>query len=115
MKVRDSLKRGTVEMVILHMLQDGDKYGYELLQELQARSNGLFELKEGTAYPILYRLIDKGLISDEPRLVGRRRTRVYYHIEPAGLEYLHELKTEYYQLTEGIDHILNGEDSEYKD
>ncbi len=107
MKIRDSLKRGTVEMVILHLLQENDMYGYELLQELQSRSNGMFELKEGTAYPILYRLIDKGLITDEQRLVGRRRTRVYYHLEPAGKEYLESLKTEYYQLSEGIAQILN--------
>ncbi len=115
MKIRESLKRGTIEMVILHVLQDGEMYGYQLLSELHARSNGLFELKEGTAYPILYRLIDKGLITDESRLVGKRRTRVYYHIQPAGVEYLQMLKTEYYQLVEGIDHILNGEDSKYND
>ncbi|MBR4021624.1 MAG: helix-turn-helix transcriptional regulator, partial [Ruminococcus sp.] len=50
--------------------------------------------------------IDKGLITDEQVLVGRRRTRVYYHITEEGKKYLEEIKMEYQLITEGITNIL---------
>ena len=84
MGVSDSLKKGTVELLILKLLQDRDMYGYEITQELQTRSNGYFVLQEGSLYPTLYRMLERKLISDRQELVGRRRTRVYYHLEEEG-------------------------------
>ena len=107
MQVRENLKRGTVEMILLHLLKEHDMYGYELLQEMNKRSKGKFTLKDGSMYPILYRMIDKGLITDEQVLVGRRRTRVYYHLTDEGKKYLNEIKEEYFFITEGISNILN--------
>ena len=107
MQVRENLKRGTVEMILLHLLQGRDMYGYELLQEMNERSKGKFTLKDGSMYPILYRMIDKGLITDKQVLVGRRRTRVYYHLTEEGKKYLNEIKEEYFFITEGISNILN--------
>ena len=56
------LKKGVLEMLALDTVCKGSTYGYELLTGLKARSNELFALKEGTLYPILYRLEDDGLI-----------------------------------------------------
>ena len=56
------LKKGVLEMLVLDTVCKGGTYGYELLTGLKARSNDLFALKEGTLYPILYRLEDDGLI-----------------------------------------------------
>lgn len=106
MQIRENLKKGTVEMIMLHLLLERKMYGYELLQEMKIRSNEKFILKDGSMYPILYRMIDKGLITDEQVLVGRRRTRVYYHITEEGKKYLEEIKTEYQLITEGITNIL---------
>ncbi|MDE6781538.1 MAG: PadR family transcriptional regulator, partial [Ruminococcus sp.] len=78
MKICESLKRGTVEMVLLHLLSEREMYGYEILTEMKERSGGQFAIKDGSMYPTLYRMIDNGLIEDEQVLVGRRRTRVYY-------------------------------------
>lgn len=107
MQIRENLKKGTVEMVLLHLLQERDMYGYELLQEMKKRSGGKFTLKDGSMYPIMYRMIDKGLVTDEQVLVGRRRTRVYYHLTDVGKAYLEEIKAEYLFITEGITNILN--------
>lgn len=57
------LKKGVLEMLVLDTVCRGSTYGYELLTGLKAWSDGLFALKEGTLYPILYRLEDDGLIS----------------------------------------------------
>lgn len=81
-------------------------YGYQMTQELEKRSEGLFILKEGTMYPSLYRLIEKDMISDHKELIGKRRTRVYYHIEDTGREYFDKIYSEYLSITEGIQKIL---------
>jgi PadR family transcriptional regulator PadR len=106
MGIRENLKRGTVEMLILFLLSKKDMYGYELSKELSDKSGGLYEIQEGSMYPTLYRLIEKHYISDYKELIGKRRTRVYYHIEDAGLEYLKEIVSEYKSLNNGIDKIF---------
>ena len=84
-------------------------YGYQLCQELAKRSDGRYKLMESSMYPILYRMIDKGFISDRRELVGKRRTRVYYHIEPKGKEYLSVIENEYLTVVGGILQILGNE------
>ena len=56
------LKKGVLEMLVLEAVCGGPTYGYELLGRLKDRSDGLFALKEGTLYPILYRLEDDGFV-----------------------------------------------------
>lgn len=56
------LKKGVLEMLVLETICNGSTYGYALLTSLKARSNDFFALKEGTLYPILYRLEDSGMI-----------------------------------------------------
>ena len=56
------LKKGVLEMLVLNILCQKSSYGYELMSELKSQSHDLFTLKEGTLYPILYRLEDEGLI-----------------------------------------------------
>lgn len=106
--IAENLKRGTIELVLLSLLKEEDKYGYQIVHELFARSKGMYILQEGSMYPSLYRLLDKGLISDRKELVGRKRTRVYYHLEPEGEKYLEKLTNEYISVTQGIGLIVSG-------
>ena len=57
-------------------------------------------------YPILYKLQDQGYISDRQVKVGKRQTRVYYHLEPAGKEYLSQLTHDYYQMVNYPSHAV---------
>ncbi|MBQ9148738.1 MAG: helix-turn-helix transcriptional regulator [Oscillospiraceae bacterium] len=61
-RLLQQLKKGVLEMLVLEIICEKRTYGYELMAELKTRSNGLFSLKEGTLYPILYRLEDDGMI-----------------------------------------------------
>ena len=106
MGVSENLKRGVTELVLLSLLAQRDMYGYEMSQELQARSGGTFILQESSMYPTLYRLEDKGYITVTKQQVGRRRTRMYYHLEPSGRDYLQSSVTEYLSMQEGIRSIL---------
>ena len=110
MSISDNLKRGSVDLLLLTLLRDEDMYGYQITQELEKRSSGRYKLAESSMYPILYRMIDKGLISDRRELVGKRRVRVYYHIEPSGVEYLDHIREEYLSVIGGVLEVL-GEDA----
>ena len=104
----DSLRRGNnIEMLILSILSTEDCYGYQLSLLIKDYSQGKISLPEGSLYPALYKLVDNGLISDEKRQVGKRLTRVYYHMEPEGKDYLNQLIEEYNSLHSGIQSILN--------
>ncbi|MDO5400466.1 MAG: PadR family transcriptional regulator [Eubacteriales bacterium] len=61
-KFLQQLKKGVLELLVLRLICDSPSYGYELQKRLKEESGGLFQLKEGTLYPILYRLEDDGLI-----------------------------------------------------
>lgn len=105
--IQESLKRGTIELVLLSLLKHEDMYGYQIIRNLWSRSKGLYTLKEGTMYPSLYRLLDKGLISNYEKLVGKKRIRVYYHLTQAGREYLEVLMREYSTATEGVEAVID--------
>lgn len=61
-RLLQQLKKGVLEMLVLEIICQEQTYGYELMTKLKIRSGDLFTLKEGTLYPILYRLEDEGMI-----------------------------------------------------
>lgn len=103
-----SFRRGVMSLVILGLLNKEDMYGYQLVQETAKRSGGRITTQEGSLYPVLYKLVDQGLISDRRVQVGKRMTRVYYHLEPAGEKHLEELTREYENITQGVFQIIKG-------
>lgn len=105
-----TFKKGSIEMLTLLMLQEGDIYGYQLIQMLSDRSGGKLTVQEGSLYPLLYRMVDSGYISGRDVAVetrhGRKRNRVLYHLEPSGRARLKELKAEFDQVHEGIQSVF---------
>lgn len=102
-----NFKKGSVEMLLLHLLDtEGDCYGYQMTQFISEKSKGVLIIPEGSMYPTLYKLIDNNYISDYKKLVGKRMTRVYYHLEDAGRERLKELVEDYAEVTLAIQDIL---------
>lgn len=106
---RDEFKRGVTEMLVLLMLSEGDKYGYEITHAFEEKTDGVYTMVEGTLYPILYKLEDAGYISGYNVKVGVRRTRKLYKLEASGLARFEELKADYLLLTKHILRLL-GED-----
>lgn len=86
------MKKGALDMLVLKLLEHKEKYGYQLIVELRERTDGSIALKEGTLYPILYRLEDAGLV--ESRLaaqVKKEPVRKYYAITEQGRAALLEM------------------------
>lgn len=95
-----------MELALLSLLKEDDMYGYQLSQEVSLRSGKRFEIKETSMYAVLYRLLEKGFVSDRKVVVGEKRTRVYYHLEDLGCEYLKEAIDEYLSTNKGIMMLL---------
>ena len=104
LNLETTLKKATIEMLLLNLLK--------LSQELKKRSSGLYTILEGSMYPILYRLNDSGYISFFEKKVGRRQTRIYYHLEDNGLMYLDNLQTSFQQYVNLIQFLLTSKEGE---
>lgn len=95
-RFEQQLKKGVLEMVVLQFICQKPAYGYELILRMRAESDGLLAVKEGTLYPILYRLEDDGLIeagwqtpADAPAPAkGRPMPKKTYTATAAGREAL---------------------------
>ena len=109
-KNKSNFKKGSVEMLLLHLLKtEGDCYGYQLSQLINQRSNGVLVIPEGSMYPTLYKLIDNNYITDYKKVVGKRMNRVYYHLEESGKERLNELVEDYKEVADAIQKIMSFE------
>lgn len=93
------------DMLILSLLKQRDCCGYEITNSIKELSDGVIDIKEGSLYPSLYKMVDKGYISSKDEYVNRK-LRVYYHIEDAGKEYLGQLIKEYLLWEEKIRIII---------
>lgn len=100
----DSFKRGTVELVVLSVLCQKDMYGYEIVRSVAEKSEGNYEIPLGTLYPVLYRFVENGYLTDKDEIVNKR-LRKYYHLEDKGREYYEALLTEYNKIASGVDLI----------
>lgn len=99
--------RGSVELLVLHLLSKKDYYGYELSQLMETLSDGVIKIPIGSLYPALYKLIEYGFISDHKEQIGKRMVRVYYHLEQPGRQRLNILVSEYNRVHNAISSILN--------
>ncbi len=108
MSTQINFKKGSMEMLLLHVLHTkGDCYGYELSQLIKNISDGELNFPVGSLYPSLYKLIENSYITDYKKQVGKRLIRVYYHIEPSGIDRLTMLKNEYFSTSQSILQVLN--------
>ena len=94
-------------MVVLSVLSTGDMYGYQMISELEERSNNIFELKEGTLYPVLKKLENEGYIQSYSQEFNGR-TRKYYHITNSGLKQLETEVESWKSYSRGIESVLVG-------
>ncbi len=97
MKIEKSLLSGSTPMLVLSLLKDGDKYGYEMADELAKRSDNTFELKEGTLYPLLHTLEKNGFVKSYVKEGPGGRERRYYQLTKEGRGQL-EYKTQEWKL-----------------
>ena len=100
------MKKGVLDMVVLKLVEEKETYGYEIIQELEGRGNGYFNLKEGTLYPVLYRLEDDGLITSSWKTLPQRTTpKKYYAITQEGRQTLKKYWQTWKGFSESVEQI----------
>ena len=104
---RRELLKGSTETLILSLLSEESMYGYMLVKEIDRRSNGYFQLKEGTLYPALHRLERDGLVEGEWEEAKSGQSRRYYHITALGSERLDCLRREWDLFTAAVNRIAH--------
>ena len=103
---KKEMKRGTIQLCILSLLEDETMYGYQVISALRERSDGYFDLKEGTIYPALYRLEEEGYAESEWIRKDGRPPRNYYSITGAGEDHLRETMKEWNTMVSATRHVL---------
>lgn len=93
--IERELRRGSLELIVLHLLAPGEAYGYEIASKLSSETDGALEVTDGTLYPVLYRLERAGFVAIRWDTPARGVPRKYYRLTPAGRRELAELTREW--------------------
>ena len=109
MKISKELINGSTSTLVLSLLEEKSMYGYELIKEIDKKSNGIFEFKEGTLYPLLHSLESNGYLESywDNRDGGRKRK--YYSITDKGKKELADKKEEWEVFSKTVNKIIGGE------
>lgn len=101
-KLDRELMRGAGPVAVLKLLSVREMYGYELVQALAGRSDGVLEMRQSTLYPMLYNLESKGLITSSWRETHSGRRRKYYALTVQGQERLASDMAQWQALTDAM-------------
>jgi len=88
MNYERELLKGSTDSLLLCLINYKPMYGYQIIKELEKRSNGYFQFKEGTLYPALHRLEKSGFVQGKWQQLPSGQERRYYYITKKGQEAL---------------------------
>ena len=93
-------------LLVMGLLSGGDMYGYQMIVELERRSDGTFPMKEGTLYPVLHGMEKDGLVDAYEQAAATGRMRKYYRLTRKGKEALKTETQEWRQYSAAVDAVL---------
>ena len=102
------LRTGSTTVMILRLLTEKPMYGYQIVKELQTRSEGYFNLEQGTLYPALHRLEKDSLVESRWEVVEDGPSRKYYHITDAGRAELDKSARQWSDFSRNLLKLLDG-------
>jgi PadR family transcriptional regulator PadR len=100
------LRRGSLDLIVLHLLEPGEAYGYEIVSKLTAETDGALGVTDGTLYPVLYRLERAGFVEVRWETQSRGVPRKYYRLTDAGRRELAELAREWTTFADAMNRLL---------
>jgi PadR family transcriptional regulator PadR len=99
------VKRGSTEMLILALVEDRSRHGYEIAKLIEQRSDGVLQFHVASLYPLLYRMEKRGLIKGTwIEKTGQRRRR-FYKLMPAGKKVLNEQRQTWSDFFTALDRV----------
>jgi PadR family transcriptional regulator PadR len=105
--IERELKRGSLELIVLHLLAPGEAYGYEIVSKLTSQTNGSLEVTDGTLYPVLYRLERAGFVAVRWETPVRGVPRKYYRLTEQGQRELVALRAEWLAFADAMARLLD--------
>lgn len=106
--VGKDMMKGSTALLVLSLLSGGEQYGYQMIAALKERSDGTFDLKEGTLYPVLHALENDGAVESIWRDSDEGRRRKYYRITKKGGRLLAQKKQEWAAYARAVDKVIGG-------
>ena len=108
MVLEKSLVSGSMSLLTLKLLEDGDLYGYQMIEELRRRSEDAFRLRAGTLNPLLHSLEEKGLVQAYEQTAESGKSRRYYHLTRQGRNALREKEDAWNAYAQAMGRVLKG-------
>jgi DNA-binding PadR family transcriptional regulator len=103
------LLKGNTDSLLLHLINCQPTYGYQIIKELEKKSNGYFQFKEGTLYPALHRLEKDKLIKGRWQMLPNGQQRRYYYITKKGQQVLATRLAAWQDFSTAIESIIRPE------
>jgi PadR family transcriptional regulator PadR len=100
--------KGTLEMIVLEVLQRGPMHGWGITELIEQRSEGLLSVNQGSLYPALYRLVAQGWVSSEWGVSENNRNARFYSLTRSGRKRLATERAQWDRLSRGVNLILGG-------
>jgi PadR family transcriptional regulator PadR len=96
--IAPGIKRGTAELAVLSVLEDGPLHGYEVARHIEEQTHGSLRFTLASLYPLLYRLEKRGWVRGVWETSGTGRRRRCYRLTPAGKKKLAPIRAEWSEL-----------------
>jgi transcriptional regulator len=103
---KSELLQGTLDLLVLKVLASRPLHGYGIAQWIQQRSEDILMVEEGSLYPALYRMEEKGWIESEWGTTENNRRAKFYHLTRAGRRQLHQATAGWERVSRGIALVL---------
>ena len=100
------LLKGSTDSLLLYLINNQPMYGYQIIKEIEKKSNGYFQFKEGTLYPALHRLEREGLIRGKWQKLPNGQERRYYHIQEKGQMVLNERLNTWRDFSQAVNMVM---------
>ncbi len=110
MSDRHDLLKSNIDSLLLCLISGQPMYGYQIIKELEDRSQGYFKFKEGTLYPALHRLEKSGHIEGKWQILPSGQQRKYYHITAKGCTVLVEKRSSWNEFFNAMNLIIQPEE-----
>ena len=108
MDIKKELSKGSSALLVLSVLADADRYGYQIIKEIELRSEHVFSFKEGTLYPLLHNFERDGYLKSFWVQNAGERKRKYYSITKKGLKVLAKSKEEWKSYSTAVNKVVTG-------
>ncbi len=102
-------KKGSAELLVLSLLEDQPRHGYDISKLIQIRSGGLLRFHVTSLYPLLYRLEDRGWIDGHWVEKAEQRRRRYYKLTPEGRKVLRSQRKSWKEFVAAIGRVTGVE------